>query len=543
MANAIILDGGSRIGKVSAEADDQFLIKCFFDHPALAALKEKEAPEMFLVGGTGSGKTAILRMLEHSAQNSLELDVKEMAMRYIANSDVIQFLRSIDVDLDLFFQSLWKHVLCLEFIRLKFNVTDVEGSKYAFSRIYENFFHDRSKERALSYLKCYEDKFWITMDENVREVTERLEQDVSAQLGTEISKYKSSAGYARSLSQEKKSQLQKKSQQFISPEVLSNLGKLIEMLSEYTKKDQDLYFILIDGLDESWIDEDIKYQLIWSLYSSMKGLRRITNLRIVAALRSDLVEKTFQETNLSQIQVEKFEDYVFRLKWNSNQLKELVNKRINYLFRYKYSKTDVFFEDIFTSKVNRKEKAFDFIIDRSMLRPRDFISFVNACMETAEGSSQINSTNIISAEKLYSENRRQALIGEWKNTTQCIEPLIDILKYKPKSFRCVDLMNNDFAIDLNHAMTELRIDPKDSILRMTENVKSIGGNIEDIDVFREVIQRLYLIGAIGLKINKGEAVKWFYKDQKAISKSSVDSDTTVRIHPMLYTALGIKIHS
>ena len=117
--NPLMLRHGMSIGSVAAETDDEFLFDCFVHYPPLNACLDPFAPGMILGGRTGAGKTAILRYIAKNKDNVEEIDPSEMAMSYVANSDILQFLHNIGADLDLFFQALWKHVLCIEFIRLR----------------------------------------------------------------------------------------------------------------------------------------------------------------------------------------------------------------------------------------------------------------------------------------------------------------------------------------------------------------------------------------------------------------------------------------
>jgi hypothetical protein len=112
------------IGANAAEMDEEFLLKCFVRYPAVEMCTNVASRGMVLDGRTGSGKTAILKYVHSNAEHSIEIDPSEMAMSYVSNSDALNFLHAIGADLDLLFQALWKHVLCIEFIRLKFSVTN-----------------------------------------------------------------------------------------------------------------------------------------------------------------------------------------------------------------------------------------------------------------------------------------------------------------------------------------------------------------------------------------------------------------------------------
>jgi hypothetical protein len=134
-ANPTLLQDGMEIGTGSAETDDEFLFECFIRYPPVETCLEINNHGMVLVGRTGAGKTAILRYIKSQADHSVSIDPAEIAMSYIYNSDCLTFLMAVGADLDLIFQYLWKHVLCIEFIRLYWNVGDEHVKKHIWSVI------------------------------------------------------------------------------------------------------------------------------------------------------------------------------------------------------------------------------------------------------------------------------------------------------------------------------------------------------------------------------------------------------------------------
>src|SRR5262245_46053750 len=107
------------IGSVAAETDDEFLFDCFVHYPPVDICFNVHSPGMVVDGRTGAGKTAILRFVSSRSEHAVEVNPAEMAMDFVSNSDALNFLHAIGADLDLLFQVLWKHVLCIEFIRLR----------------------------------------------------------------------------------------------------------------------------------------------------------------------------------------------------------------------------------------------------------------------------------------------------------------------------------------------------------------------------------------------------------------------------------------
>ena len=162
------------------------------------------SPAMIIAGRTGEGKTAILRHIDTEVEHSLFLDPSEMSMNYVSNSDALRFLTAIGADLDLLFQVLWKHVLCIEFIRLRWDVENTQKSKSIFSRIADKFARDERRSKAIAYLREWQGKFWITMDQNVKEITEAYEAKLHAELGAEIDKFRAGGQYDKRLSTEKR---------------------------------------------------------------------------------------------------------------------------------------------------------------------------------------------------------------------------------------------------------------------------------------------------------------------------------------------------
>ena len=59
------------------------------------------------------------------------------------------------------------------------------------------------------------------------------------------------------------------------------------------------------------------------------------------------------------------------------------------------------------------EDSIDYVVRRTLMRPRDIIVFFNRCIERAEGSPAISATQIKEAEGTYSRDRLRSLADEW----------------------------------------------------------------------------------------------------------------------------------
>jgi ABC-type arginine transport system ATPase subunit len=116
------------IGDPSAESDADFLSACFVDNGSLERLRTCDDHRGILLGRTGAGKTALLRRLAETEERVVVLDPHDIALRHLADSTIIRFFESLGVNMDLFYQALWRHVFVVELIKLRFGL-DSEDAK------------------------------------------------------------------------------------------------------------------------------------------------------------------------------------------------------------------------------------------------------------------------------------------------------------------------------------------------------------------------------------------------------------------------------
>jgi hypothetical protein len=389
--NAIVIDVDARIGRNSAEQDDEFLFQCFEDHPMVSALLDVDSPISFLSGRTGDGKTAALKMiLKNNKETSSEVDLLDMALDYVSNSDILKFVSELGVDLTLFFQTLWKHVLVIEYIRLKYNIDSNHKSQTWLESFSSFVKQDPRQEKALKYLRKWGGQFWITMDESIHQVTEHYIGNLKAELGSELASHVARVGYSRNLSKEKKMNVVHRAKKVLDGNQLAELSRVLGALKKYGKNDSKrCYYVVVDGIDERWVDESIRFKLIRALIDALKAFGKIRDLKVAVAIRVDVLERVIVETRDLGFQRDKFSDQAYRIRWTREQLKSVINKRINLMCRRRFTKENVTFEHMFKNNVNQK-RAFDYMLERSLYRPRDLIIFVNACLEEAVGGAGQN---------------------------------------------------------------------------------------------------------------------------------------------------------
>ena len=173
------------IGSLEAEKD-RFLEDAFMDMGDYDILKDPENEKSIIIGRTGTGKSALIRLIENNKQNVVRLQPEAMSLQYLSNSDIISFLRNVGVNLDIFYKLLWKHVFIVEFMRM-YTVKGNTDQGLWWQNLLSSFSkEEKSKHRkrgtAIEYLKKFNGEFWEQTELRIKMV----ESEVSTKLAAEL---------------------------------------------------------------------------------------------------------------------------------------------------------------------------------------------------------------------------------------------------------------------------------------------------------------------------------------------------------------------
>lgn len=536
-ANKIILRRGIHVGQPAAEDDTVFLKECFIDLNLYKDLKDTESSKSILLGRTGSGKSALLQVMLLDERNCAKIDPKEIAIEYFANTDIIAFLINNGFDLNLLFEVMWKHIFILESVNLYFENKNV--LEKALSRLYDQ------GNPARAYFDKYKDRFWNETDIVLQELSDQfsseVKESVALTLGIDANNFGLESLDSEKLSKGQRFEIEKRTKEAISHLQLRELARAIDSLNALMENQQKNYYILIDDLDLNWAENNLRYQVIYSLISVLKPLRKIRNVKFICALRKDLYEKVLLKKTGETFQSEKFEGITTEIYWEKSELIKMLEKRLNYIFKHKYNKATIKTNEIIPSNVRKLAPTLDFLVERTQYRPRDLIAFFNIILDSSAGSTEIHSKKIIEAELEYSRKRSEALKEEWHSVHPHLETYLDILNKKTGKIEIREFFDRDMVMDLCLKLSDSSIDDKfeDEVQKSCRLYAKRENEERMKNVVKSLLSVLHKVGAIELKLASGDPFIAVYKNSPTIDARQISDTAAFKVTPMLWRSLGI----
>lgn len=175
--------------------------------------------------------------------------------------------------------------------------------------------------------------------------------------------------------------------------------------------------VLVDELDKGWDASEDAKGFVAGLFSAAMAINaKHSNLRVLISLRRELYE------NIPELyeDYQKISDTVETISWNEDSLLELAARRIE---RWNSEISYVSFQErwnrVFSEKLTyRSTGSFNYVIDRTLFRPRELVQFANGIAGEARQHGRhlpLDYDSIAGAEGRYSEARLGDIAAEYKH--------------------------------------------------------------------------------------------------------------------------------
>ncbi|RAZ84536.1 hypothetical protein DDV93_12350 [Cereibacter johrii] len=200
------------------------------------------------------------------------------------------------------------------------------------------------------------------------------------------------------------------------------------------------FFVAFDRIDEAW--DATSYEASQMIISGLIGACEYINLKFqgsvrpIVFLREDIFE-TLELNDKNKLKTDCGE----LLAWNKSALTRLVLERVNFFARSNSQNEIAKVDELFDRDQMRQQRApFDHIMLRTMVRPRDFIRFLqltkqdmverrdNAFEHEEVNPDRLECQAIYNAEAKYSEWLVDELKDEWRAQFPTINKLFEAIQ-------------------------------------------------------------------------------------------------------------------
>ncbi|HZF53423.1 MAG TPA: hypothetical protein VE093_32460 [Polyangiaceae bacterium] len=528
------------IGAHDAEEDGGFLAECFVDTGDLAVLRDFTRSERIVVGRTGTGKSALLLRLLDLEDRAIEVKPENLALSFISNSTILRFFEELGVNLGIFYKLIWRHAFCVEILRKHFNKSPGNERVSLLEKV-RAFFKGGQYASALQYLERWGDRFWEETEYRIKEITTKVEDSLKGAVKGDLLSAGLSSELATSLSEERKAEIIQRAQRVVNDAHVPQLNQILELVDAVLDDEQKKYLIVIDRLDEAWVDDSLRYKLIMALIDTVKDFRRVKRAKVVISIRLDLLHRVYANARTAGFQEEKLQSLYLRMQWTKDDLTNLIDARVNRLFRDRYAKKRTLHHDDILVGSKKGESPMDYMLARTFMRPRDIIVFFNTCIAAAEGKSRISMKDIHACERDYSTARLQSLADEWfsdfPNLRKAAEAL---LTGRPTCGKCTSVMPPGVV---ESACLELSTSglADDDLVKAAALVVHEGRPA--LEMVRTAVRVFHRVGLLGVKLTATEKTSWFSDSWRQLDGSTISETTSVEVHPMFCAALSIAVSS
>jgi hypothetical protein len=241
---------------------------------------------------------------------------------------------------------------------------------------------------------------------------------------------------------------------------LASLYKLEELepyLPHISKLcEQKKVVVLVDELDRGWDNSEDAQAFVAGLVQAAMSLNEMSkNLIITVSLRQELYD------NIPALydDAQKYRDVIEVIRWDEVKLLSLIANRIRHSLPEQLANTsdDECWNVAFVDTLQyRQTKSFNYIVDRTLYRPRELIQFCTDALEqTLEKEGAPIDYHVLShAEVMYSEARVKDIASEFRFQYPGILSIFEVFRGRTYAFDredlellCLEIVEGDVKTD------------------------------------------------------------------------------------------------
>lgn len=476
-------------GAPAAERDINVgLGEYFVESEAFARLANRS--KTVLIGNRGSGKSAIFMILAERARKDGALVIPlrpedysyEMLRTVLAGEAEGAWAKQGA------FASAWKYliyVLAMKEMTTSGAQMKTGAAKQIYDYLRDNHkgFQDNPIALLISYLK-------------------RLE-------GVKVGKYEASA----------------KTRELAQLYRLEELAPLLPSLFEMAARRRIV--VLVDELDKGWDNSEDAKAFVSGLFQAAVALNEHSqHFTVYISLRQELYDSipTLYED------AQKYRDIIETLRWDEQTLLAVIANRIRHSLPGTHELTDVeAWNTVFQETLTyRKAKSVNYMIDRTLFRPRELILFCTEALQQARDAkvAPIDYSVLSRAELIYSDTREKDVAAEYRFQFPGLQSVFEVFRGRAYEMERIELE----MICLQIVSGELKVD-KSATWVADQDPEFL---IEAL--WRVGFLRAYAVGGLKALRRSGSS----YVGPHQVATLNLQTVSRFQVHPMFRAALGMK---
>jgi hypothetical protein len=476
-------------GAPAAERDINVgLVDYFFESDAYQRMAARQ--KMIVLGNRGTGKSAIFKVFADRARRAgtLVLELRPEDYSYELLSSVLRGERDGAWAKHGAFSSAWKFLILV----LAMKEITKQGARlkrgaaakiYEYLRDHHEGVHDTPISTLVSYLK-------------------RIE-------GIKIGTYEAAM----------------KTRELTKLYKLEELDSLIPSLKELVEGRK--VAVLVDELDKGWDGSEDAKAFVSGLFQASVSLNELSpNFTVYISLRQELYDSIPALYDDAQ----KYRDIIETIRWDEASLLAVVANRIRYSIPELRSTPDAqCWNSVFAETLQyRKTRSFNYMIDRTLYRPREIIQF---CTDALEESMKarvvpIDYAVISRAELEYSNARQKDIAAEYRFQHPALECIFEAFRGRTYTLEREELE----YICLGICTGELKTSD-DAAWVLNQEPDYL------IDLLWHIgFLRAYAVGGLKALRRSGSS----YLGPHQVSTLNLRAISRFQVHPMFRAVLGMK---
>lgn len=283
--------------------------------------------------------------------------------------------------------------------------------------------------------------------------------------------------------------------------------------------------VYVDELDKGWDNsEDARYFVAGLLQAAQRMNSIHENLSIYVSIRQELFD------NIPQIydDAQKIRGSIETIRWNEEGLLEFIALRLADAYSVLKGKQpkDIWSKFFSETIEYRKSKSFNYLIDRTQLRPREFLQLVRECLNKIERTYRLVTYEDISYAIIdYSENKIKDLASEYRFQFPELLDLFNTFRGKRYNIEKDDLDYHLLAIcDGEYSLPNVRWVLDKDYFELKKILWEIG------------FIKAWVIGGLKAGRKSGSSYLGHYE----LSSINIDAITRFQIHPSFWSYLSLK---